>query len=124
MCLEDLRWTVLCLSELIGVKLKKVPMMIDNKSTIARINNEKGSNTQKTGDVIYQSIKDAVRDNEVDIMYCPTTKMLADGFTKALGPTRFENLFSEIGLVQLDVTSSQELRGSVSVKDELSDITS
>ncbi|KAE8878976.1 hypothetical protein PF005_g19565 [Phytophthora fragariae] len=119
MCLEDLRWTVLCLSELIGVKLKKVPMMIDNKSTIARINNEKGSNAQKTGDVIYQSIKDAVRDNEVDIMYCPTTKMLADGFTKALGPTRFENLFSEIGLVQLDVTSSQELRGSVSVKDEL-----
>lgn len=112
--LEDLRWVVLFVKELTGVAFTEVPVMIDNTSTIARITNEKGSNAQKSIDVIYHSIKDAARAKEIVLHYCPTASMLADGFTKALGRTRFQEHFSAIGLIQR--TQDNASRGSVGTR--------
>ncbi|ETN21014.1 hypothetical protein F441_09789 [Phytophthora nicotianae CJ01A1] len=62
--------------------------MIDSKSTIERLTNGKCSEAQKTIDCMFFSIKDAIQDKTIVPMYCPTTKMLADCLTKALGKIR------------------------------------
>ncbi|KAJ8533373.1 hypothetical protein ON010_g13881 [Phytophthora cinnamomi] len=116
MGLEDLKWTVMLIYSLTGVKLTKIPLMIDNLLTIQRIKKEKMSNSQKSVDIAFHSIKDAYQDGTIKLAYCPTSEMLADGFTKALGKTLFCHLRSALGLVKL--ASTLDSRGSVDATDE------
>ena len=83
---EEALWTKLLVETLLKVSsLPAIPLMMDNKSTIKRLTNGKGSEAQKTVDCRYFSIRDAISHGHLNLQYCPTTKMLADGFTKALG---------------------------------------
>ncbi|OWZ02877.1 hypothetical protein PHMEG_00025488 [Phytophthora megakarya] len=111
MSLENLRWLIALILELNGAKLTKVPMFIDNKSTIHIIENEKISKAQKSIGIAFHSIKDALHKGDIKLEYYPTTWMLADGFTKALGNNMFQQLRDAIGLVPLD--SDPASRGSV-----------
>lgn len=65
-----------------------IPANIDNQSTIARIKNDKSSEAQRTVDCMFSNIKDAWIGNEIELLYCPTEIMPADGLAKVLRPTR------------------------------------
>ena len=49
-------------------------------------------------DVKYHFVRQCVEKAEVQIIYCPSEKMLADFLTKPLSKVRFESLCSSIGL--------------------------
>ncbi|KAJ8550298.1 hypothetical protein ON010_g10771 [Phytophthora cinnamomi] len=114
--LEDLKWTAMLIYSLTGVKLTKIPMKIDDLSTIQRRKKKKTSNSQKSVDIAFHSIKDAYQDGTIKLAYCPNSEMLVDDFTNALGKTLFCHLRCAIGLAKL--ASSLDSRGSVDATDE------
>jgi hypothetical protein len=50
-------------------------------------------------DVRYQFIKDLIKQKKIDIQFCPTEEMIADVFTKPLGPILFSKLKTQLGLI-------------------------
>ncbi|KAE9353975.1 hypothetical protein PF008_g4740 [Phytophthora fragariae] len=112
MGVEEVIWIRMFLSAISGVHdTSKIPVLIDKKSTIHRILNGKTFEAQKTIDVMFHAIKDTYNNGCIRLEYCPTTTMLADGLTKALGVKRFLDHRTQIGLAFKDSTA--ELRGSV-----------
>ncbi|KAG4063290.1 hypothetical protein PC123_g1910 [Phytophthora cactorum] len=99
---EEALWTRSLLQSLMRVQdLPVILAMLDNKSTIKRLTNGKSSEAQKSVDCWFFSIRDAVISGALQLTYCPTTIMLADGLTKALGTTRFQELRTAIGIQKL-----------------------
>ncbi|GMF50273.1 unnamed protein product [Phytophthora fragariaefolia] len=88
-----------------------IPAMMDNKSTIKRLTNGKSSDAQKTVDCRFFSIREAVTSGLLQLIYCPTTEMLADGLTKALGTTRFHELRAAIGIQLIPSSAGGEVLG-------------
>lgn len=50
-------------------------------------------------DVRYHFIRDHVMKNDVELHFIPTNKQLADIFTKPLDEKSFQNLVSELGML-------------------------
>ena len=110
MGVEEALWIQLFMKTIAGIQVKPFPVMIDNKSTIYRLENSKSSEAQKTVDVMFHSIKDAIQKQVVKLNYCPTGSMLAD-------TVRFKEIRLEMGLQPLGLVT--ELRGGVVDDDQL-----
>ena len=70
----------------------------DNQAAIAMSKNPVNFKRSKHIDVKYHFVRQCVEKAEVQIIYCPSEKMLADFLTKPLSKVRFESLCSSIGL--------------------------
>ena len=74
-----------------GYNAKETILYQDNKSAILIDKNGKKSSSKRTKHIAirYYFITDRLKDDELDIEYCPTGDMVADYFTKPLQGKHF-----------------------------------
>jgi hypothetical protein len=77
-----------------GYEMKRSTLYQDNESAIKLITNGKKSGSRRTRhfDIRYFNIKDRLKINNIDVVYCPTESMVADFFTKPLQGALFRKL--------------------------------
>ncbi|GMF57972.1 unnamed protein product [Phytophthora fragariaefolia] len=107
---EEAHWVHLLLRRLTNEEHQvPIPAMIDNKSTIKRLLDGRNSDAQKTVDCRFFAVRDAVTTGILRLQYCPTTVMLADCLTKALGVTRLHELRKALGVMKLPLSDAGEV---------------
>ena len=74
------------------------PILCDNKSAIAMAKNPVFHNRTKHIARKHHFIRDAVEDNQIDVVYCKTEEQIADIFTKALPRDKFEYFRGLLGV--------------------------
>ncbi|KAJ9547414.1 hypothetical protein OSB04_019957 [Centaurea solstitialis] len=84
------------------IQLSKIPIYCDNTSAIAIANNPVLHSKTKHIEVRYHFIRDHVMNGDIELHLVPTEYQLADLFTKPLDVTRFNMLFSELGMLNPD----------------------
>ncbi len=70
----------------------------DNQSCIKFSHDFIHSDRTKHIDVRYYFVREKVEEGKIKLTYCPTTEMIADIFTKALGPILFAKFVKALGL--------------------------
>ncbi|KAJ9555969.1 hypothetical protein OSB04_010583 [Centaurea solstitialis] len=86
-----------------GFPLSKIPIYYDNTSTIAIANNPVLHSKTKHIEIRYHFIRDHVMNGDVELHFVPTEFQLADLFTKPFDEKRFNQLISELGMLNPDV---------------------
>jgi hypothetical protein len=84
-------------SEFIGSKA--VQMLGDNQGAIALTKNPYLHERSRHIDIKYHYIRDLVQQGKLRIEYIPTSKMVADGFTKPLERMAFNRFKAQLGMV-------------------------
>ena len=74
----------------------------DNQGTIALSKNPKSHTRTKHIDIKYHYVREVVEKKEIDLVYCPTEKMIADIMTKGLPRPKFEEMRSTMGVKLLN----------------------
>ncbi|KAJ9539222.1 LOW QUALITY PROTEIN: hypothetical protein OSB04_031955 [Centaurea solstitialis] len=85
-----------------GFQLTKVPIFCDNTSAIAIANNPVLHSKTKHIEIRYHFIRDHVMNGDVELHFIPTEYQLVDLFTKPLDEKRFNQLISELGMLNRD----------------------
>ncbi|KAJ9566215.1 hypothetical protein OSB04_002181 [Centaurea solstitialis] len=86
-----------------GFQLSKIPIYCDNTSAIAIANNRILHSKTKHIEIRYHFIRDHVMNGNVELHFIPTEYQLAGLFTKPLDEKRFNQLISELGMLNPDV---------------------
>ena len=73
----------------------------DNQGAIEISRNPKHHNRTKHIDVSFHFTRERVGSKEVTVIHCPTSDMIADVMTKALGRVRFQKLRDLLGVMEL-----------------------
>ena len=99
-CAQEAIWLRQLLSEVDRpASSSPVPIMIDNQAAIAISNNTSSRRTRtKHIDIKYHFIREAVADNRIELIYCPTERMIADPLTKPITCQQFIKLREMMGL--------------------------
>ena len=71
----------------------------DNQSTIRLATNPVYQQRTKHINVRYLAVRTWVTDQSLRLLYCPTDRMIADGFTKPLGKFKHREFTNQLGLV-------------------------
>ena len=81
-----------------GYKIKKKILYQDNQSTIKMEVNGRNSCTGNSRhiDIRFFFVHDRIKDGKLNVVFCPTGKMLADFFTKPLQGKIFKEFRSDI----------------------------
>ncbi|KAJ9561108.1 hypothetical protein OSB04_006268 [Centaurea solstitialis] len=85
-----------------GFQLSKIPIFCDNTSAIAIANNPVLHSKTKHIEIRYHFIRDYLMNGDVELQFIPTEYQLADLFTKPLDEKRFNQLISELGMLNPD----------------------
>jgi hypothetical protein len=97
-CLKEQIWLLRLLKE-IGYDISDQNVIYcDNQSAIALSNSPEHHARTKYIDIQYHFVRNCVEDGRTRLEYCPTKEMVADGFTKALGPERHRKLSRMMGM--------------------------
>jgi hypothetical protein len=101
MAMKEALWLRGLLVEL-GIHQPDSPVTIheDNQGAKALANDAKFSDRTKHVDIKFFRVREEVKRNAVKVVYCHTTKMLADIFTKPLGKTVFGAIKAQLGMHQ------------------------
>jgi len=89
-----------------GINISKVTIMEDNQGCIALAKNTGNHGRTKHIDIKYHFIRDQVKAQNVELVFCPTTEMTADILTKPLDRVKFERFRSQLGLVAKNDSAS------------------
>jgi hypothetical protein len=73
----------------------------DNQGSIALANNPEYHARTKHIDIQYHFIRECVQSGKIDLQYCPTNDMLADGMTKPMARDRHEDLLKRMGMERI-----------------------
>lgn len=73
-------------------------LFVDNQSAIHLVRNSEFHKRTKHVDIKYHYIREKVENREIDVIFIPAERQLADMFTKALLKNRFVELYSNLGL--------------------------
>lgn len=95
---KECTWLRRLLIEITRKLTLSIPLYCDNMSAIELIMDPKFHNKTKHIDVRYNFIRSQQQSKEIDVKYVPTSKQLADPFTKALSNPRFSEMRSAIGM--------------------------
>ena len=74
-------------------------MLVDNQGAITLTKNLYLYKRSRYINIKYYYIRDLVKQGKLQIKYIPTTKMVADGFTKPLERTAFNRFIAQLGMV-------------------------
>ena len=74
------------------------PIYVDNKSTISLAKNPVSHSRSKHIDMKYHYVREQVKDNVIELIYCRTEDQVADIFTKALKTEVFLKLKQMLGM--------------------------
>ena len=72
--------------------------MLKSQGAIALTKNPKTHSRTKHIDIKYHYIREAVDKKDIELVYCPTDKMVADILTKGLPRPKFDELRSLMGI--------------------------
>ena len=114
MATKEAIWLRRLLSEMGCADQGPTLILEDNQGAIAMTENERITPRTKHISVKYHFVRHAVKKGTIVIEYCPTEEMLADIMTKALSPSKFGSLAS-----QILSDSSKRADGSVERDDHL-----
>jgi hypothetical protein len=104
-------WAKMFLEEQ-GYEIRENTFYQDNQSAMKLEKNGRASCGQKSRhiDIRYFFMKDRIKTENIDIVYCPTEQMLADFFTKPLQGSLFEKFRKVLmGHAHIDTLSSLSL---------------
>ncbi|XP_074347508.1 secreted RxLR effector protein 161-like [Apium graveolens] len=76
------------------------PIYCDNKSAIDMAENPINNNRTRHITLKHHFIRDAVEDDEIKLLFCPSEDQVADIFTKVLPKHRFQKLREALGIRQ------------------------
>ena len=80
------------LDELYDMPTLSTPIYCDNQAAIALASNTKFHARTKHIDIRFHFVRDCVRSEVFELVYCPTDENVADAFTKALAKPRHQKL--------------------------------
>ena len=100
MAAQEAAWLLKLLTDL---QIPKEPIIImeDNQGAIALARNPISHSRTKHIDIRFHFVREAQEEGMIDIVYCPTSEMVADLFTKPLPRGQFEKLRSLMGMEEL-----------------------
>ena len=99
---QETVWLNRLLTDIKAPPQKPILIKEDNQGTIAVANNPISHNRTKHIDIKFHYVREALEDNIVDLIYCPTEEMTADILTKPLARQQFETCRLKMGLKNLD----------------------
>lgn len=103
---KQVKWLRSLLYELeIDSVNKPTTLYGDNQAAIYLTKDPRYQARTKHIDVRYHFIRELVEKAVVQLAYCPTKDMLADGLTKPLKGSRFKDLFESMGLKRIGKNS-------------------
>jgi hypothetical protein len=89
------------LVEELGFQHGSIPVMIDNQSAIALIQNPVFHSRTKHIGVRHHFVREKVQDGSVKFTYCPTEAMIADSLTKPVPTEKTEYCRREMGVEEM-----------------------
>ena len=89
---QEAMWLRSLLKEIGAAQSQPTVIMQDNQSTIAISNNPQFHERTKHIDIRHHYLRDRIEAGDVALQYCPSERMVADIFTKALDKGKFEEL--------------------------------
>jgi len=96
--LKDVLWRRNLIAEIRAPITTPTPLHCDNQGTIALTHNNKFHLRTKHIDIHYHFIQEAVENDHVLLLYCPTDAMIADVLTKALPSLKLLRFVEMLGL--------------------------
>ena len=103
----------------------QITIYTDSQSAIALAQNPEHHARTKHIDIQYHFVRNCVDDGKLELKYCPTEDMVADGLTKTLAPERHWKLIRMMGInewvgkgVEMDANKEQEITRMRSGSDE------
>jgi hypothetical protein len=102
-CLKELKWVQGVLEELQYPVELPTPVWSDSQSAIALAYTEGYRARTKHIDVRYHYVREALKLGAITLQYLPTEKMPADGLTKALSGTTWDEFVKAIGLRHIQI---------------------
>ena len=98
---KDILWIHKLLSEFSRVFSYSMPttLFCDNQGAIRLSKDSTFHGRTKHIDVHFHFIRQTVSSGHITLKYCPTSDMVADIFTKSLGPTKFKKFRELLGLI-------------------------
>ena len=90
-------WIRFILNEL-GYKQNTTIIYQDNEATIKYVTNQHRNSRNKHIDIKKNYIFQHVSNNDIKLEYISTHKMIADGFTKSLGPILFSEFVNKLNM--------------------------
>lgn len=98
----DIIWMRALLASLGSVQSDPSTLFEDNQACISIATNPKNHGRIKHVDIKFHFLRNRIELGDISIVYCPTDRMLADIFTKALAKDRFLVLRENLGLAVPD----------------------
>jgi hypothetical protein len=101
------------LQELKCPQLESIEIQVDNKSAIELAKNPVHHERSKHIDVMFYSIREHIKDGEVQVVHVQSNEQAADIYTKALPKPLFENCKHMFGMMkERDLSLSEDVRSS------------
>ena len=98
---QDAVWLRRLMCDFTAVLQSPTVIKEDNQGTIAIAKNPTSHSRTKHIDIKYHFVREALQDGTIELVYCPTEKMVSDILTKPLSRGRFEELKSQMGLMDI-----------------------
>ena len=95
---QEIIWFQYLLEDM-DIKLNKLKVFEDNQSVISIVKSDKIKSRTKHIGVKYHFVKETIENNNIDIHYCPTEKMVADILTKPTGFIKLNTFRKMLNLV-------------------------
>ena len=94
-------WLARVLAEVQGSTPRAPVLRVDNKSAIALIKNPVLHGQSKHIQMKYHFVRESTEDGLINVEFIRSEEQLSDILTKPLGKTKFHELRSKIGLIEI-----------------------
>lgn len=83
----------------VGTRSRPTPFFLDNKGSIDLTKDSRHHQRTKHIDIAHHFVRERVESGCFQVTHCPSSEMLADGFTKALPRPAFERMVASLRIV-------------------------